>query len=516
MFSRIVKYLKYRKLKNENEKNTEDSIEKKENIAKSIDMVKKRLQESFSDCDDFVAREISCGEQHTRMIVAFIDGQVEREILNRDVIHPIMTAQVGKCTIERLLHSIINNFEVNEITKYHDAVENILYSGTIIFMDGSSTALNLTLKSSNGRKVTEPDIEAVVRGPREGFVESIHINVSLVRKKIRDTNLKMEIMRLGKRTKTEIAVMYIKEVARDDIIEEVRKRLGNINTDAILESGYVEQFIEDNPLSPIATIANSQKPDIIAAKILEGRVAIFVDGTPHVLTVPHLFIETIQTSEDYYSRPFGSTFLRVLRIVALMISIFMPGMYVALQTFHQEMIPTILLMTMAGSREGVPFPSIIESFIMVIAFDLIHESGIRLPRPIGSAISIVGALILGTAAVDAGIVGAPMVIIVAVTGVATFVVPALTEAITIYRYFFLILGGFAGLYSITAGIFIVLVQAVSLTSFGVPFMTSVAPFRLSGVTDYIFRFPLWSMKRRPDILTARNKVRQGNTRGDKA
>lgn len=235
-------------------------------------------------------------------------------------------------------------------------------------------------------------------------------------------------------------------------------------------------------------------------KILEGRVAVFCDGTPHVLTMPKVFIEDIQTSEDYYLRPYFATFLRGLRVFSLFLSIVLPGLYVALQTFHQEMIPTVLLITMAGAREGVPFPAIVEAFLMTLMLELIKESGIRLPRAVGSAVSIVGALVLGQAAVEAGIVSAPMVIVVAATAIAEFAVPSLTEAVIIYRFILILLGGFMGLYAMICGLVIIIVQIISLDSFGISYGFPLAPTNKQGLKDSIIRFPLWSFIFRPESL----------------
>lgn len=271
-------------------------------------------------------------------------------------------------------------------------------------------------------------------------------------------------------------------------------------------------MIEDNPYSLISTIGDTQKPDVVAGKLLEGRVAMFCDGTPHVLTMPKFFIEDIQASEDYYARTYYATFLRFLRVFSLLLSIVLPGLYVALQTFHQEMIPTVLLITMAGAREGVPFPAIIEAFLMTLMLELIKESGIRLPRAVGSAVSIVGALVLGQAAVEAGIVSAPMVIVVAATAIAEFAVPSLTEGIILYRLILILLGGFMGLYAMTCGLIIIIVQIISLNSFGIPYGFPLAPGNKQGLKDSIIRFPLWTLIFRPKILEKKNMIRQRNIR----
>ena len=333
----------------------------------------------------------------------------------------------------------------------------------------------------------------------------------LLRRKIRNSNLVFEDYTLGEQTETGISIAYIQHIVNDDILNKVKRRIQDINTDSILESGYIEQFIEDSS-SILPTIGNTQKPDIVAGKILEGRVAIFCDGTPHVLIIPHLFIENIQVSEDYYSRPYIATFLRGLRIFALLLGILLPGLYVALQTFHQEMIPTVLLITMAGAREGVPLPSVLEALLMTIMLELIKESGLRLPKAVGSAVSIVGALVLGQAAVEGGIVSAPMVIVIAITAIAEFAVPALAEVMILYRLFLIILGGFMGLYGITCGLVIIIIEAISLDPFGIPYGYPIAPSDKTGLRDFIIRFPLWSMKKRPNLLGKGNKIRQRNVR----
>jgi spore germination protein KA len=279
-----------------------------------------------------------------------------------------------------------------------------------------------------------------------------------------------------------------------------------------LESGYIQQYIEDNPLSPLSTIFNSQKPDVIASKLLEGRVAIICDGTPHVLSVPGFFIENLQTSEDYYIRPILATLLRLLRISAFFISVLLPSLYVALQTFHPEMIPTILLMRMSGEMEDIPFPAFAEALFMMLAFELLRESGTRLPRPVGSAVSIVGALIIGEGAVNAGLVSSTMVIVIAITAVSGFIIPALNETVTLYRFILLTLGSAMGLYGITCGIFVMVTHAISLRSFGVPYTSPLAPFNEGAIKDFFTRFPLWSMKKRPPEVAKINQRRQGNTR----
>ena len=468
------------------------------------------------DSADIIYRDFT-SFSGVKALMVFIEGMVNKDYLNRDVLLPF-TANFEKLVAVSALnrYEAKKLFTVSNLTdtpKLSEAIDAVIAGNAVVFIDGLDVAFIIDVKGWDKRAVAEPDAEAVIRGPREGFIESVKTNLTLLRRKVKNPNLVFEELSLGKQTNTLVYVAYIHGIVNLDVLQEVRNRLKKINTDSILETGQIEQYIEESWFSPLATIGNTQKPDIVAGKLLEGRVAVFCDGTPHVLTIPNLFIEAIQTSEDYYIRPLLASLLRIFRILAVLIGMFAPGLYVALQTFHQEMLPTVLLLRMAGSMEGVPFPAAVEAFIMVIFFELLRESGTRLPRPIGSAISIVGALIIGEGAVNAGLVSAPVVIVIALTGVGSFIVPTLTEVMTLYRILFLLLGGMMGLYGITCGVFVVLTQAVSLRSFGVPYFSSIAPISRSGLKDFIFRFPLWMMKLRPPFLVKQNVKRRGNGGG---
>ena len=348
----------------------------------------------------------------------------------------------------------------------------------------------------------------MVRGPREGFTETLQVNISMLRRKIKNPLLRLELLKLGKQTKTAICIAYIKGLAAEETVAEVRRRLERIDVDSILESGYIEEYIEDAPLSPLATVGNTEKPDIAAAKMLEGRVAILVDGTPFVLTVPYLFVEGLQSSEDYYSRAFFSTMMRWIRIIAMVSTALMPALYIALLTFHQEMIPTELLLSTASSAEGVPFPAFVQAFFMGLVFEILREAGIRMPRPVGQAVSIVGALVIGQAAVEAGLVMPSMVIVVAFTGITEFIVPTQLEAITIFRIFVTGLAAMLGFYGILLGILASLIHILTLRSFGNPYLSPLAPSSITGLKDVLVRVPRWAMLTRPPGISGRNPMRQ--------
>ena len=323
----------------------------------------------------------------------------------------------------------------------------------------------------------------------------------MVRRIINNPNLWVESMKIGTVTNTDVSIMYLNGIVDDKVVKEVRKRLKSIHIDSILESGYIEQLIEDQAMTPFPTINNTERPDMVAGNLLEGKVAIFINGTPFVLLVPALFIQFFQSVEDYYNRFDIASATRFLRIVVFMISLVGPALYIAATTFDQEMIPTQLLIAIAAQRETVPFPAFIEALIMEITFEILREAGIRMPKAIGSTISIVGALVIGQAAVQAGIVSPAMVMIVSITAIASFATPSYSIAISarLLRFGFMVSAAILGLYGIILALFILIVHLCSLRSFGVPYMSPLAPFIPSEIGDTIIRRPLWAMDKRPKL-----------------
>jgi len=501
---------------NQNTNNDKAHIDSHEQIPKAVDAVKDILNETFSECIDFIHREISFGENSfIRILVAYIDGYVDKRVLNQDVIHPILNflsstkINEGSRLYEQLKKCIVINNDIKEANDMQQAVDGIISGEALLFVDGEDKALVIGVKSPQGRQVEEPDTETSIRGAREGFVENLLTNMTLVRKRIKNPNLKMEMMRLGKQTKTDICICYIKGIANDEIVREVRERLKKIKTDAILDSGVIEQFISDSPLSLFPTVGNSEKCDKLAGKLLEGRVAIFCDGSPYVLTVPYLFIETIQTTDDYYDHAYFASFMRLLRLIALLVSNLLPGIYVALVSFHQTVIPFKLMITLAASRQGIPFSPFTEAVLMIIAFEFLREAGVRMPRPIGQALSIVGAIVLGEASVSAGIASNLMVIIISITAICSFVVPPLIRSTMLLRFAYLVAANFLGFLGIALVTVAVFTHLCRLRSFGIPYMAPFSPLTVNDLKDSFIMVPVWAMVTRPRIL------RQEKARGAK-
>lgn len=501
IFSYLMKLYKalFMKKKEGANNNSGQEQEKKPEkpIPASINECKKAVKEQFNNSSDMIIMPFETKMEE--VMVVYVDGMSNKDLIDRDIVTPLKSPD-----FDGDVELWINVSQFKTVENLDDFANEILDGNTAIFYGKSRKAVIVDLKSWDSRSVAEPDAEAVIRGPKEGFVETIRINTSLLRRKIKTPGLVFENLVIGKQTKTRIALAYIQGIVNKDVLKELKTRLSKIDCDAILESGYIEQYIEDKPLSPIATVGITQKPDKLAGMILEGRIGIFCDGTPHALYVPHLFIENIQSSEDYYNRSIIATIIRVIRLFALFISIILPGFYVAMVTYNQEMIPDVFLITLASAREKIPFPAGAEMFFMIIMFELLRESGTRLPRAVGSAISIVGALIIGDAAVSAGIVGAPAVIILALTAVSSFIISSLTEFMTVYRFVFLILGGVMGLIGISAGIVIMFIQIASVNSFGIPILSH---FSKEEMKDMITRMPFKDMKYRPQTIVGDNKKR---------
>ncbi|MBP2112301.1 spore germination protein [Paenibacillus silagei] len=369
----------------------------------------------------------------------------------------------------------------------------ILSGDTAILLEGCRAAILCGTRGGEQRAVSEPTSQLVVRGPKDGFVESVATNIALIRRRIKSAKLHLEVLKLGSETHTHVAMMYMKGIAGEDLIREARDRLNKIALNEILESGYIEELIQDKSFTPFPTIYNTERPDVAAGNLLEGRVVIIVDGTPFVLILPAVFTQFFQSAEDYSQRFDIAILMRLVRYLSFLVLILGPSVYLALTTYHYEMIPTTLLINLLSQRENVPFPAFVELLLMETAFEILREAGVRMPRAIGQTVSVVGALILGTAVVEAGIITPIMVIVVALTGIASFALPAYNMAIAgrIIRFAFLIMASIFGFYGITLGLILLVAHMSSLRSFGVPYLFPFVPLSIKGHKDTLFRMPLW-------------------------
>ena len=485
------------------------------NLGKNLQII----CDAFHNSDDLKIRVFEFGGADGKKLKAalvFVDGLADGKILNDAVVEPLLygTAAANRewqfrdVNIDALKDTMLAVGEVNDAETLEDAVYACLMGDCAMFVDGLTSAVILSAKGYEKRGIQPSDNEVSVRGPKESFIENLRTNTSLLRRRIKNTNLCFESMTVGRQTKTPVTITYMSGIADRELIAEVKRRISGIDIDGIIGSSYIEQLIEDEPTSLFPTVGFTERPDVLSAGLLEGRVGIIVDGSPHVLTVPHFFTESFQSAEDYFGSFMYASLIRFLRYAAFFFSTLAPAIYVALSTFHQELIPTALLLTMSAAKEGIPFSAFFEALMMMLVFEILKEAGVRLPQPIGQTISIVGALVMGEAAVSAGFVSAPLVIVIAFTAVSGFVVTSMTGAMLVLRIGFLFLGGIFGGYGIAIGVLILLVRLASVRSFGYRYLTPFVPFNLSDQKDNLIRLPLWVMRARPLALAARNRVRE--------
>jgi spore germination protein KA len=484
-----------------------------------------QVQERLGESRDVIVREFASGNGRIKVALVFIDGMVDKKIIQDHIIRPIQSEKLTDTArelnkanaLEMLREHLTSGSELSVAPDLTQALKLVLGGDTALLIDGEVKILVFGTRAWQGRMVDEPVTEAAVRGPREGFTETIRVNTSLLRRRIRHEKLRFETMIAGRRTGTQVMLVYIDDVVNKRVLEEVRRRVAAIDTDSILESGYIEEFIEDSPWSMFPQIEHTERADKAAAAILEGRVVILTDNTPFSLIVPTSFFQFIQASEDYYERPFVGVALRLLRLFVLNISLMFPAIYVAVVSFHQEMLPTPLLLSIAATREGVPFPAVGEALLMEGTFEVLREAGVRLPKTVGQAVSIVGGLIVGDAAIRAGIVSPAMVIVVAATAISTFAIPAFNASIALrlLRFPLLFLAGAMGLYGVIFGLIIILLHLASLQSFGVPYLAPLVHGTSDDALKSFARPPWWMNLKRPRLLATQERRRQSSTVGSR-
>ncbi len=478
----------------------------------------KLIQTIFSNNETLVFRQFQNKYlEAAKCCVIYINGMVNTELLHENIIKPVLLNNLKeeiseKRLLEELQSKVIISSNLRESTDINDIVSSTIYGDTIFLLDGYDKALIISSKGWQTRAIEEPESEKVVRGPKEGFTESIIINLSLIRRRIINPDLKFRFKEVGTRTRTKACLCYVESLASDKILNEVINRLDNIDIDGILDSGYIQELIKDSPFSPFETVGATERPDVLAGRLLEGRVGIFIDGSPSVLTVPYLMIENFQISEDYYNNFLFGSANRLLRIIGGLLSISVPAVYISLTAFNQEMIPTPLLLSIAASRQGVPFPTVIEALFLLVVFEILREAGTRMPTSIGQAVNIVGALVLGQAAVQAKIISAPMVIVTALTGVSSLLITNLIGASLIIRFLFLFLSASMGMYGYIFGIIGLIIYLMKMRSFGVPYMLNIISFSEQDIKDTVIRAPWWQMNMRTKLIGTKDIVRQNHTR----
>jgi len=474
---------------------------------------------------DLALREFSFGiDQPVHCLVAYIDGLTDPVAVADHLIEPLMmaprlavrdTAVTRSNAMDMISERLASVWHLLVETDLGKAVKAMLEGVCLVFVDGCDRCLEVGRKEPPKRQITTTETEQVIRGPREGFTETLRDCTGLVRKRLATPALRFETLSIGRLSNTAVSIVWLQGVANDKIVAEVRRRLQRIDIDGIMDGAYIEELIEDQPYSPFSTVYHTERPDAFCAHLLEGRVGILVDGSSQALVVPATMVMFFQTSEDYYTRFHLTILIRFIRLMASFNSLLLPPVYIAATTFHHNLIPTAFLLSIAAGRESVPFPAVVEALFMVFTFEAVREAGIRLPGIIGQTVSIVGALVIGQAVVSAGVVSPIMVIIIALTEVGSFAVPAYDMAATLrlLRYPLMLLAATLGMFGIAVGLLALLIHLCCLRSFGVPYLSGLTPLTARSAKDIFIRAPWPQMKFRPRPTAQKHAERQSQRSG---
>ena len=466
------------------------------------------FREIFCRDATFRIREFQAGTGH-RCALMYLDGMVNNQLMNLSIVRPLMLAEKLEGDVARdASQKILFSNDVKETAALQDLLRGILYGDSVLLMEQSAVGLVMNTKGWRTRGVSEPKNETVLQGPREGFDEAAMLNLAQLRRKLLTPDLCIELQRIGRRTDTPVFICYLGALADPALVRRVKEKLSQIDIDGILDSNYINEIIRDRKYSLFKTCGSTERPDVVASKLLEGRVAIMVDGSPSVITVPYLFSESFQSEEDYYLNFWVASVGRFLRYVCFFLTVSVPAFYLALLLYHQRLLPTFFLLSAAQARSGVPFSSLAECLALILVLEILKETGARMPQNLGHTLSIVGGLVVGQAAVEAKLVSAPMLIAVAVSGIAGLMIPRLRAAVFYWRLIMVALASALGLLGCFLGLTLIIARVLSISSFGVPYACSLELPTAQGLKDTAWRLPWSMMKTRP--LFNKNLRRQGD------
>jgi len=466
------------------------------------------LKELLQDNSDMIFRTFNVGKWKASLV--YIDGMADKLLLDHYVLEPLMLASKDIENVQQIKDNVLAVTDMHEVKKLSEGVNAALSGDTLMFIDNLDCAYVIATRFWPARSVGDPSSETVIRGARDGLTETIRFNTALIRRRIRDTRLKIKPKVMGIRSKTDVTIMYIDDIVNKEVLKELEHRIEKISIDAVLDSAYIEHLIEDNKYSPFPQIQSTERPDVVAAALYEGRVALLVDNSPFAIIVPTTLPNLFQSPDDYYQRWMYSSVVRFIRMLAILISLTAPALYVAITSYHTDIIPTKLAYAIASSREGVPFPAFVEAIFMELFFALLMEAVVRMPRPIGATIGIVGGLVIGQSAVTAGVISPIMVIIVAITAITTFIIPnyEVATAFRIVRFLILIASAIIGFYGIMIGLMILLIHLVRMKSFGISYLAPAVNTNIRDLKDMYIKEPISNLKERPKYMNTGDKIRQ--------
>jgi len=445
------------------------------------------IRKQFENSSDLLSRELFLGGVRVQLLAC--EGMVGIQTLAEVLSEPLndFAGSSAEELYRWVREKVMLAPDQKEIYTCSQLFTFLMSGFAVLLIDGLALGISFGLQGFNFRSISEPSAEVNVRGSREGFVEPLRINMTMVRRRLKSPKLKFELFSVGSHSRTDICLLYMTDRISRDFLDQTRLRLQQIPLDVVLESAYLQPFLEKKPCSLFSGVGTTERPDTLCAKIAEGRLAILVDGTPFALILPYLFHENFQTIDDYTHRPVYAAFARVLKYLSFYLTFLLPGLYVAVAVHHLELLPHALLRKVLEAEATTPFPLMFEALLIQLIYELMREAGLRLPRPVGHAIGIVGALVIGDAAVSAGLIGSPMVLIVALTAISSFVVPSLYDSVTVLKFLFILLGGLFGLFGITLGLSVLLLDLSSVSVGGVPATAPATPFNPYALRDLFFR-----------------------------
>lgn len=480
----------------------------KVDAVKTMEKIKKFLHNS----DDLVSRNVQFFDR--QVCVCYIVDIIDNSLLNDTIINPMLTYNKNECEnpIKILKEKILSANNVEEVQNVETAISKLVAGNALILVDGEEEILACDVEKITVRAVGEPPTSVVIKGPREGFNESIKYNLALIRKRVKTNDLVVKNLEIGTLTKTQVSVVYFNSVVDKKVVKQILSKLNKIQIDGVIDSHYLISYLQKNPKSLFKQVGDTEKPDILVAKMLEGRVGILVDGSPIALTLPFILIEDLQNSDDYYSQPIRVGFVRILRFVGVVLAVLLPGVYVALEKFHYKILPTEFLITIMNTTQGIPFSPFVELLFVVLLFEILYESNLRMPQYFGMAMSIVGALVLGETAVNAGLVSPPAVMIVALSGITFYIIPSQAAQFSVLRLIALIIGATTGLYGILLFAVFILSYLSSFDSCGSAYLAPASPYISTDQKDFYIRKPIKDMDKRPKSIA--NNKNQLNRRGE--
>lgn len=497
-----------------------DCIVYKEELVESLlQLTSKSIKSLLENNSDVVFRELYInGLEEMKVTLIFIEGLIDLKNVDDDILKPLTqeisltsSKNVNK-VIEKIEHGTLYHVSQKTRIEIYECVNDIIDGSVALVFDQVKKAVTFDVRGFDKRRISEPTGENVFKGAKDSFVENLRTNTATVRRKIKTHKLVIEETKVGKQSLTKVAIVYIEGITNMNMVQQLKQRLDKISTDGVLSVGIIEENLIDNKYSPFPQIIYTERPDKFCANVVEGRVGVIIDELPLTYIVPGTFESFLQAPEDYSQHFVVSSVIRFLRFALIFVTLLLPGFYVSVTTFHHEMIPTGLALAITASKEGVPFPSFVEVIFMLIAFEILIEAGLRLPKAIGQAVSIVGAVVVGQAAVEARLVSPSVVVVIAITAISSFAMANqdFSNALRLWRLAFVILSSGLGLYGLSLGGIILLNHLSKMEVYGIPYMSPFVGEENKEMQDSLFRFPFSAQYKRPTGLKTTNKKRQGN------